>query len=602
MDTHEFTFPGGSAIITTTTGGTKDEPDFCVSGPGEEVFKGRAVSVFAAEILRLAGFKATLEQVALALGCLPTQFSDAYGHVLEKAQGLAGRVRALTQESFDRQALAFSWMRSHDALLSWCQNNADLKALAAADLPPLPSPEGVAELWRLAGRVATLEADARTLTETNRMLGEENRNLKEDQERFVMKLLGELGLDLEAVDRAIDPVGNVILAEVKEKVGRLTHRLEIMEREREHFFRENVKLRTQVAELRAAWDTVVGKIRVTPKMFARLQALDALLAREEAPEGLADRLRTARDEDVLVPSFAGQARIAWRWFRERLGVEIGEPLVGAVAEAPLDEPGDETRWRPSWEEEANFPIDPPSSNENGFQVEAKARAAQDVRDINYAQDWTRRFIEQAQEPVRRENAALLEILREVEHGGEGGQCPICGVGEHSAEGLSVTSCRLGLALAGKAAPSDEKAKILGYLETHARMSQPALAWYFRRAKEGIERGEHLADGFTFVMAPYAVVEEQERADKASREVLDGIVERKLASVPEKPTAVYETSGPEPTLAASEPSKPWFAGLKMEEVHAMIINGRAPGSGRPGGAVLVPEGFLNWLTSHRRSSE
>jgi hypothetical protein len=58
MDTYEFTVPGGSAIITTTTGGTKEAPDFCVFGGG------RKVSVFAAEILRLAGRLHRLELVA----------------------------------------------------------------------------------------------------------------------------------------------------------------------------------------------------------------------------------------------------------------------------------------------------------------------------------------------------------------------------------------------------------------------------------------------------------------------------------------------------------------------------------------------------------
>lgn len=54
--TYEFTFPGGSAVITTTTGGTIDQPDFCVSGETEDRgFDGDACSVFAAELLRRCG-------------------------------------------------------------------------------------------------------------------------------------------------------------------------------------------------------------------------------------------------------------------------------------------------------------------------------------------------------------------------------------------------------------------------------------------------------------------------------------------------------------------------------------------------------------------
>lgn len=57
MDTYEFTFPGGSAIITTTTGGTKEDPDFSVRGS-----EGRShTQIFAAEILRLADRNERLE-------------------------------------------------------------------------------------------------------------------------------------------------------------------------------------------------------------------------------------------------------------------------------------------------------------------------------------------------------------------------------------------------------------------------------------------------------------------------------------------------------------------------------------------------------------
>lgn len=53
--TYEFDFPGGSAIITTTTGGTIDAPDFCVSGPDDSGFDGDVRVVFAAQLLRVAG-------------------------------------------------------------------------------------------------------------------------------------------------------------------------------------------------------------------------------------------------------------------------------------------------------------------------------------------------------------------------------------------------------------------------------------------------------------------------------------------------------------------------------------------------------------------
>lgn len=63
---------------------------------------------------------------------------------------------------------------------------------------------------------------------------------------------------------------------------------------------------------------------------------------------------------------------------------------------------------------------------------------------------------------------------------------------------------------------------------------------------------------------------------------------------------HQTTTTEPASAAAQP---WFAGLPMEEVHAMILCGRAPGSGVSGKGVLVPEGFLNWLTDrHRNPSE
>lgn len=41
-------------------------------------------AVLAREVLRLAGFKDILEKIALALGCLPTQFPDSYGHVFQR--------------------------------------------------------------------------------------------------------------------------------------------------------------------------------------------------------------------------------------------------------------------------------------------------------------------------------------------------------------------------------------------------------------------------------------------------------------------------------------------------------------------------------------
>jgi len=52
------------------------------------------------EVLRLAGFKEVLEQITLALGCMPTQFPDAYGHVLQRARDLVfqaeGDARSIT--------------------------------------------------------------------------------------------------------------------------------------------------------------------------------------------------------------------------------------------------------------------------------------------------------------------------------------------------------------------------------------------------------------------------------------------------------------------------------------------------------------------------
>lgn len=52
----------------------------------------------AREILRLAGFKAVLELVALALGCLPTEFPDAYGHLLDAANELLPKERRACAE------------------------------------------------------------------------------------------------------------------------------------------------------------------------------------------------------------------------------------------------------------------------------------------------------------------------------------------------------------------------------------------------------------------------------------------------------------------------------------------------------------------------
>lgn len=46
------------------------------------------------------------------------------------------------------------------------------------------------------------------------------------------------------------------------------------------------------------------------------------------------------------------------------------------------------------------------------------------------------------------------------------------------------------------------------------------------------------------------------------------------------------------------SKPWFEGLSFEEVHAMLLNGRAPGSSTPRGAVEVPAGFMQWLADRK----
>lgn len=52
LNTHEWTFPGGSGIVTTTTGGTREAPDSCISGGSED---GR--QELAAEVLKLAGLR-----------------------------------------------------------------------------------------------------------------------------------------------------------------------------------------------------------------------------------------------------------------------------------------------------------------------------------------------------------------------------------------------------------------------------------------------------------------------------------------------------------------------------------------------------------------
>lgn len=66
--------------------------------------------------------------------------------------------------------------------------------------------------------------------------------------------------------------------------------------------------------------------------------------------------------------------------------------------------------------------------------------------------------------------------------------------------------------------------------------------------------------------------------------------------PEAVRAVYEVSGQKPTLMMSEPQKPWFAGLSMEEVHFKIQTGEAPGSREPGAVIEVPRGYLDWMAS------
>lgn len=120
-------------------------------------------------------------------------------------------------------------------------------------------------------------------------------------------------------------------------------------------------------------------------------------------------------------------------------------------------------------------------------------------------------------------------------------------------------------------PIGEKAKILEYLEAYAQMSAPVPAWHLRTVKAGIEGDAHFADSITFKIPPYEVIEEQERADAAAK-----------------------------TARKFPPDEPWFAGLSMEEVHAMILSGRAPGSRQDGGAVVVPTGFLDWLASGKGS--
>lgn len=66
----------------------------------------------------------------------------------------------------------------------------------------------------------------------------------------------------------------------------------------------------------AAFATEVSRF---PRKMARLARLDALLASEEAPEGLADLLGAVPGMPKLLAS-----EIAWRWFREALG-EKAEP-------------------------------------------------------------------------------------------------------------------------------------------------------------------------------------------------------------------------------------------------------------------------------------
>ena len=76
-------------------------------------------------------------------------------------------------------------------------------------------------------------------------------------------------------------------------------------------------LEDQNRRLQGCNDAQAATIGAYQAYQARLVALFG----SEPPEvldDLAHQLRTGRDEDVLVPSFAGQARIAWRWFKEQL--------------------------------------------------------------------------------------------------------------------------------------------------------------------------------------------------------------------------------------------------------------------------------------------
>jgi hypothetical protein len=82
MPTHEFTFRGGRATITTETGGTDDHPDFCVEyGDAEQPFLlvadpiGNPVpSILAAEILRLSGDGMPLHRLEFILSRLAEIF------------------------------------------------------------------------------------------------------------------------------------------------------------------------------------------------------------------------------------------------------------------------------------------------------------------------------------------------------------------------------------------------------------------------------------------------------------------------------------------------------------------------------------------------
>lgn len=329
--------------------------------------------------------------------------------------------------------------------------------------------------------------------------------------------------------------------------------------------------------------------------------------------------REALGEPVLraeMPATAepgGEVRVEPAWVDPPAAVTIGEvpypPVVGNIAQTPLPddlrEPDmiDATRyafgagkpWRPLWEKEAELISETLTgaieTNEFLKKLASRVDAAEADAELGRAlaailskhcggrgdsEGWVptlERIIRERDDGIKAdrldirathsENAALLEILREVEFEGEGDTCPLCGFSNPKYRPESpghISDCRLGLALAGKApvGPSGGsgydpaaawmeralkaeagQAKILAYTEAYASLASPVLAWQLRAIKADIEAGKRLGDSVTVHGAPYEVVEEQRRADAAARRALEEIVERKRVRGPEKPLASGE---------------------------------------------------------------